>query len=359
MAIFSLDGIQVSAVSACVPARIRDNNDYDYIPAEDRRLLIRTTGIEQVRVAGAATTTTDLCAAAANRLLADDSPHQPDEIDIVILVSQSPDYRLPASSILLQDRLGLGRDVIAFDIGLGCSGYVHGLSVMGGLLRSLGLRKGLLLAGDISTWNCSPRDKSTYPLFGDAGAATIVETSDDALPMWFSLNTDGSGYEAIMVPGGGMRNRLAPDSFNEEEQEPGVVRSPLHLHLDGMAVFSFGITRVPESVRELTEAFSLDLDSIDHFVMHQANRILNETIRKKLNVPAEKVPYSLPHFGNTSSSSIPLTLVANLRDELEEQDQNLLLTGFGVGLSWANVFLPTRGIFCPPLIELDDDNRTV
>jgi 3-oxoacyl-[acyl-carrier-protein] synthase-3 len=170
-----------------------------------------------------------------------------------------------------------------------------------------------LLTGDTVSKLCSLKDKSTYPLFGDAGTATAIEFKENEKGFLFHTETDGSGFKTIIVPDGGYRNMINPDSCIDKEISEGIIRNDLNLILDGMDIFTFGISKAPESVNKLIDYFNLNKNTIDYFVFHQANKFMNEKIRKKLKIPEEKVPYSLKNFGNTSSATIPLTIVTELR----------------------------------------------
>jgi len=351
MAQFSIDGIRLSGLAAAVPKTVVSNADYEFLTERERRLLIKTTGVEQRRVAPVGMTTSDMCFAAAEALLKK-LKWQKDEVEILVFLSQSRDFYLPATSIVLQDRLGLPKTCMAFDIGLGCSGFVYGLSVVASLMRTTGLKKALLMMGDVSSATCAYEDKSTYPLFGDAGTVTALELDEAAAPMHFNLKSDGSGYKAIIIPDGGIRNRVSPESFVKEPLGPGIERSKLNLWLDGVEVFNFSITKVHPMVKELWETCGQSEEDTDYFIMHQANKLMNESIRKKLKFPPEKVPYNLDRFGNTSSASIPLTLITELAEQMNEKPLQLLLAGFGVGLSWGAVSLGTSQPVVVPLIEL-------
>ncbi len=351
MAIFCTKNTQIVGISACVPKQATSNHNYAHIPAKERELLIKTTGIESRRVATGEQCTSDMCFEAARTLLKS-ALWSPESIDVLIWVSQSPDYHLPATSIILQDKLGLPKTSLAFDINLGCSGYVYGLSVMANMLQGGQLKRGLLLVGDKSTSGTSYQDKSTYPLFGDAGTATLLEYSESAAPMFFNLQSDGSGKNAIIIPDGGMRNPLSDDSFVVKEYEGGLVRHRKHLWLDGLEVFNFSLREVAPNVNALLSHLGHDIDNYDYFVFHQANKLMNESIRKKLRLPPEKVPYTLPKFGNTSSASIPLTMVCELSGALSAGKHRLLLSAFGVGLSWGSASVETKHLICPLLIEI-------
>jgi len=206
--------------------------------------------------------------------------------------------------------------------------------------------------GDTPTKACAFTDKSTYPLFGDAGTATALEYAENVESMLFGMSSDGSGYKAIIINDGGYRNPVTPSSLESIVRDEGIESNNLQLILDGMDVFAFGIKRAPESVNKLIEEFYLEKDQINYFLFHQANLFMNEQIRKKLKLPAEKVPYSLKNFGNTSSASIPLTMVTQMKNELETKSLNHIACGFGVGLSWGSVYFETDKIICSELVEI-------
>lgn len=348
---FEINNITLSGITAAVPKNTVYNKDYNLLSESEKKLLIKTTGVESKRVATKGVTTSDLCFKAANMLL-EDLNWSRDEVEVLIFLSQSRDYYLPATSIILQDRLKLNKQCMAFDIGLGCSGYVYGLSIISSLMSAANLKKGMLLVGDISSITCSKEDKSTYPLFGDAGTATAFEYNTEAEKLKFNLRSDGSGFDTIIIPAGGVRNVVTKDAFEKKEIEKGIVRNNLNLALKGLDVFNFSVNEVPKQVNDFFNTYGLDNNNIDFFVMHQANKLMNETIRKKLKIDASKVPYSLKEFGNTSSASIPLTIVTQLADLARNQPLNLLLSGFGVGLSWGTAMVSTNKIICSELIEV-------
>lgn len=351
MAFFSVENINVLGVSACVPKHKEKNLEYDWISVKERELLIKTTGIAERRVAQNGVCTSDMCFEAAQKLLSDLNVNK-NEIDVLIFVSQSPDYILPATGIILQDRLGLPKTTMAFDMQLGCSGYLYGLNVLCNLINGGKLRKGLLLVGDVSSFSQSEQDKSTYPIFGDAGTATLVEYDEFANTIDFNLQSDGAGHRAIIINDGGLRNPYNSNSDKLDKIGEGIIKSKRNLNLDGIEVFNFSIREAPKSTKELLEKIDKTANDFDFFLFHQANKIMNETIRKKLNLPIEKVPYSLQNFGNTSSASIPLTIVTQLRDSLKNRKAALFLSAFGVGLSWGAASLIVDNLYCSELIEI-------
>lgn len=349
MAQFSLRGAKVCGIAATVPKTKESNRDYELLSDAERSMFIRTTGIEERHVAINGETTGDLCVNSAEVLIRDLNWNK-EEIDLLIFVSQSPDHFLPATSIIAQDRLGLKKSTAAFDINLGCSGYVYGLSVAASMMATGGFRKALLLVGDISTAALNRKDKSTWPLFGDCGTATAIEYNRD-YEMHFNLQSDGSGKEAIIIPHGGIRHPITEESLVEKEYEPGITRHLRNLWLNGLDVFNFSVREAPPNVNELLSVSGKSAEQVDFLIMHQANFLMNETIRKKLKFPAEKTPYTLKQYGNTSSASIPLTIVHQLSAE-KDQHRNLLLAAFGVGLSWGSCYLETDNLVCPPVQQL-------
>lgn len=350
MAFITVPNISIKAISACVPKNAESNYDYDWISNEERALLVKTTGIEKRRVANENICTSDMCFQAAQQLITDLNIDK-NEIDVLLFVSQTLDYFLPATGIILQDRLGLSKSTMAFDIVLGCSGYVYGLSVISSLISTGKFKKGLLLVGDKSTFSLSKKDKSTYPLFGDAGTATLIEYDENAAQVYFNLQSDGAGYKAIYIPEGGTRARWNENTDKPIEIEKGIIRSKANLWLDGLEVFNFSLREAAPNINDLLNYTNTTIHDYNYFIFHQANKLMNESIRKKLKLPPEKVPYSLHHFGNTSSASIPLTMVTQLNNK-NISNNNFIFSAFGVGLSWASCALKNTNIKLLPLLEI-------
>jgi len=352
MAFQEFKTVQIDGVSACVPANIEENAGLDlFANSEEYEKFVATTGIERRHVVTEGVCASDLCLAAAEKLIAELNWDKND-IECLIFVSQTPDYKLPATSCVLHGKLGLSKNCMTFDISMGCSGWVYGVSTLASILSSGNIKKGLLLIGDTVTRTKSPLDKSTYPLFGDAGTATALSYNENASPLQMALFTDGLSYDAIMIEDGGYRNPVNEKSFEYVDYGNGIVRNKLQSVLDGSSVFTFGISKAPQSVNALIEHFEIDKDTVDYFVFHQANMLMNEKIRTKLKLPEEKVPYILKDFGNTSSTSIPLTLVNNIGDKFNDSEVKILACAFGVGLSWGVVYTNFSKITCCKLIEV-------
>ncbi|MFC1224270.1 ketoacyl-ACP synthase III [Pedobacter sp. BG31] len=351
MACFTIPNVKLVGISACVPEKVISNLDHPYFSTEQMTPFVNSTGVNQRYIATEEQTTADLCYKAAEDLIAK-LGWEKSEIDLLILVTQTADYKLPVTSAILQDRLNLPTTCLAMDIPLGCSGYVYGVSTIASLINAGAARKGLLLVGETNSKVVSPFDKSTEPLFGDAGTASAFEFDANAVPIPFSLGTDGSGYKAIIIPAGGARTKTDETSLKFEQVEDGINRNQCSLVMDGMDVFSFGISRAPSAVRELLEYTNKETEEIDYFVFHQANLFMNKKIVKKLKIPEEKVPYTLDKYGNTSSATIPLTIVSELKDKLSSGRHQTLCCGFGVGLSWGTMVLNTENLIVTDITQI-------
>lgn len=352
MAFLEFKNVRIAGIAAGVPENVVDN--YTLQPGEDissdytAGAFVETTGIKERRCSETLTTS-DLCFAAAEKLI-DNLGWNKSEIEALVFVSQTADYILPATACILQDRLGLPKECYAEDIALGCSGWVYGLSNVAALVSSGSIKKALLLAGDAKKRSKMKRD----PLFGDAGTATAIEYVEGEKGFKFHLGTDGSGFDAIIAPDGGARNQVSPKSFDLKEYEGKMMHS-LQTHMKGMDVFSFGITTAPKSVKKLAERFGFNYLDADYIIFHQANMKMNNQIVKKLKLSPEKVPSCMYEFGNTSSASIPLTIVSQLKGKFENKPTVFICCGFGVGLSWGTVLIETKGIVISELVNVKDD----
>ena len=349
MAYAVLRNVRYAGLASCVPSESVSNLDGPPEQRAERERLVRNIGIDHRRVCAPGVCFSDLAQRSAEVLL-DKLGWDRSEIDAVVVVTQSSDYTYPGTAVLMQDRLGLPQSCLAFDINLGCSGYPYGLFVVGSMMSAGHLRKALLLVGDKST-NTDSKDMGFVVLFSDAGTATALEYDESAPPMHFDMHSDGSGYKAIYCPAGGNRLPVEKHHLDRVRGADGVLRRGIDIVLDGPAILNFSITRVPPAVNALLSAAGVDAESIDYFVFHQANRMINETIRKKLKLPVEKVPSTLLDFGNTSSASIPLTMTMHTRERLVGPGGKALLSGFGVGLSWSTCIMDVRGAIMPALVE--------
>lgn len=338
MSNISIHNVIIKGVSAAVPKQVIPNNN---------SRLEKITGISQKRISPPNVFTSDLCYEAAFKLI-NDLNIDSNEIGILIFISQTPDYRLPVTSAIIQNKLNLPQTTICFDIPLGCSGYTYGLYVISSLLKNSNLKYGLLLAGDTISKEVYFKDNSTFPLFGDAGTATLVELDlKQSHPMVFNLGTDGSGYNSIIIPHGGSRYPISNESNLENKDENGNVRRLRDLYLDGGKVFDFGTNKISNVLKDFIQSNQKEIDCL---ILHQANKLMNDRITNKVGIPIEKSLSSLNEFGNTSSATIPLTMVTKLNTL--SSYKNILMCGFGVGLSWASVLIHQKNIHCSNLIEI-------
>ena len=352
MAFLEIRNVRIAGIATGVPKFVANNLrplEDDGISSEySPEAFVETTGVLERRVSDYLTTS-DLCYKAAERLISD-LGWDKTEIEAIVFVSQTPDYFLPATACILQDRLGLSKECYAEDLSLGCSGWVYGLSTVASIVSAGSIKKALLMVGDARKRVQSSKD----PLFGYAGTVTAIEYAEGIESLKFHFGTDGSGFDAIITPDGGSRNRLSPESFKTEVVE-GKQLHRLQARMKGMDVFSFGITTAPRSVKGLSEHFGFDYLQFDWFVFHQANMKMNKMIAKKLKLPPEKVPSSMAHFGNTNGASIPVTIVTELKGKVENQPTSFICCGFGVGLSWGTVAFKTEKIVISDLVEVADE----
>lgn len=335
MSNMTFKGVGVTAIAAAVPQRVVVNREYTEVwSAEDAAAIVEKTGIEERRFADAETCASDLCFAAAQKLLIDNDIDR-SEIDLLVFISQTPDYRMPATSITLQHRLGLSNSCIAFDITLGCSAFLYGMSVVFSMVQAGGIRKALILDGETRSKVYSPKDRRSAFLFGDGGVAALVEKNEKFDESYFSMNSDGSRADLIMIKGGGYRHPSSVETLQEKQvDEYGNMRTDEQGYMRGGDVFNFVIREIPKNIKRTLEYAGKSTADIDFFMFHQANNFINSYIAKKMKLDAEKIPSTIAKFGNTSSVSVPLTIVSELKGKLDGE-KTLLLSAFGVGMSWA------------------------
>ena len=320
MAFLEFKNVRIAGIAAGVPKQIFSNlhpDESDCISSEYApEDFVKVTGVKERRVSDTLTTS-DLCYEAAEKLIADLKWNK-EEIGAIVFVSQTADYWLPATSLLSTGEI----------------------------------KKALLLVGD-----AKKRIEATHdPLFGHAGTATAIEYVEGASGFKFHFGTDGSGYDAIIIPDGGARNQVSLKSFETTEIE-GKMMNRLQTRMKGMDVFSFGITTAPKSIKKLGEHYGFNYQEADFFVFHQANMKMNNMIIKKLKLDVDKVPSCMYHFGNTSSASIPLTIVSQLKGRFEDRPTKFICCGFGVGLSWGTVAFETENMIVSDLVEVEENTN--
>ena len=351
MAYLKIENVAIKGISACVPSNIEENIDLPVFEEGEAQRVIDQTGIARKHVVTQGITALDLCKVAMEKLL-EELNWEKESIDVAMFVSTTFDHIIPPNSCILQGILGLSEDTMCVDLRQGCPGWTIGMTTLSSLLSNGCIKRGILLVGDTPTLSHSPLDKETRPLFGDAGTATALEFDETANPIEFYHGSRGKDYKSIFAESGGYRNMTDEEALKYVEYGKNIQRRGIDVVMDGMSVFGFGLSMGPKSVNNLCEHFEIDKDKIDYFLFHQANRYMNDKIRKKLKIDESKVPYSMQNFGNTSCASIPLTLVSQCNEEYSSKRLNSVACAFGVGLAWGCVHFETDNIVCPQLITL-------
>lgn len=342
MAQCCLQHVLIRGIATCTGQVVRAIDEDAPLYADDPLQLDRlkrVLGLVTRHIALPGTTTLDLCEQAAGTLLGA-CRVEPQTLDALICVTQTPDHLQPSNANILHGRLGLEKRAAAFDINQGCAGWVYGLYVAGLMVESGGCERVILLVGDTMTHAINHRDRAVVPLFGDAGTATLVERVPEPRPSWFSLHCDGKNWEYIKLSAGGYRLPKSAKTALESKDQDGNWRSDDDLWMNGMEIFNFSVREVPSSVRALAAYAGVGLESIEYLVFHQANRFIVENLARQLRVPLSKVPRDTAgKYGNQSSASIPATLCDALQEPLMSGSCRVLCSGFGVGLSWANCLI--------------------
>ena len=334
-----ISNVRIAGVVSTVPKTIRTLDDDVASFGEEALKISENTGVKKRHVATNGECTSDLCLVAGKQLL-DKLNWSPDTVGALIFVTQTPDYILPATACILQKALGLTKTCAALDVNLGCSGYVYGLWLAASLIASGGVEKVLILVGDTISHVVSPYDRSTAMLFGDAGTATALEKAQGgAAPMFFKLGTDGKGAQNLIVSAGGFRQPCSIETKERIGDIQGNLRGLEDLYMNGPEIFTFVINEIIPLISSILTYAGLSINTVDAFVMHQANLFMLQYVAKRLNIPAEKILLTLAEYGNTSSASIPLTITHHFSGKNRALNTQLVLVGFGVGYSWGAVAL--------------------
>lgn len=352
MAKARIRNIAVKGISCALPTtRVDSIRRYKDFGKEAVDKIIDKTGVQSIYKSHEKQTASDLAYVAAKNLLKE-KDIDPNSIEALILVTQTPDYRLPATACVLQYRLGLPEECICFDINLGCSGYVYGLYSISSIMNNSNVKRALLLVAETPTKRISPLDRSLSMLFGDCGTATLLEKNDLAKPIFFAFKTLGDRFKKIIVPAGGYRNFNAP--VERTVWADGNIRSDYDTYMNGQDVFSFSISEVPQFIKEFMSDLNTDESDYDYIVLHQANQYILKQIGRKLKADISKIPISMIHYGNTSNTSIPLTLAYLKSQDRVMEEKKILMSGFGVGLSWAAAQVSINFDDILPIVHTDD-----
>lgn len=333
MALSKFSGPEIVGIVNVVPQNTEDNLALDLLSLDERIALVDHTGIRFRKVASPTDSIEMYVEKAVSRLL-EKMKWNASEIDVFICVTQSQQMPIPSISCRIHGNLKMGSQTLCYDMNSGCSGFVYGLNTVYALLAGMGKVNGkaILCCGDLSTHLIEPNDKSVRPIFSDGVAAVAIENSVDEASnaSFFNLETDGSGQHAIE-----MQTTFKNENF---------------MRLNGIDVFNYSVRSVPQNITDLFQFAGISPETVDLFVFHQANKLINESIRKKLNVPAEKVPYSLYDYGNTASASIPMTIATDWKRDSMNSGW-LLLSGFGVGFSIGSALVHFNPLSCDGPIE--------
>lgn len=341
----------IVGIASAVPSYEFDNLNYDILTEDKLRKFIEVTGVKKRRIVKYQLCTSDLAISAGERLLKDLNWNKKD-LDFVILITQTPDFLTPATSIIIQNKLGLKKEIFALDINLGCSGFPYGISIINSLMDAYGFSKGLLFIGDVSSKLCNYKDKSTWPLFGDACSAIAFEKGHKK-KIISDFYSDGSGYKDIIVPSHSLsgREKLNKSSF-DEITDKDLTRNNVNMHLNGANIYSFAISNVSKKIKELIGFYKLDVTLLKYCFLHQANKLINDSIESKIDIKTMKFPSSIENFGNTSSATIPMTITVNFQKN--KLNGLSILCGFGVGLSLSTVIIDFNDVFISKLVEVKE-----
>lgn len=352
MSFSHFDSVKIKAISSCVPKTICNNLDYPHLFSEkEKKRLIKLTGIKQRRIASQDVCASDLGYVAAEKLLTD-VDFDRKQIKHLIFLSQTPDYKIPFTSNIIQDKLGVSNDCSCLDINAGCNGFISGMMTAYALQQSLSEGSVLLIVAETMSKILSPKDRATTLLFGDAASAILLEKANSE-KSYFSSYSDGSKYEVIAIPEGGSRKPFTASSLNNIIDDEGNEKNGTQLKMDGPAVFDFTMKEVIPSMNEIYSYFGINKDQISYFAFHQSNRFILQQFANSMGIGSDRLLINIDRFGNTSGVSIPLLLTT----ELCENDKKGLVhcIGYGAGLSWGNCILDLSNTEILPLIELTND----
>lgn len=352
MAFLKVSNVAIRGISACVPPYVEENREIPFYTAEEAEKVIETTGVERKHIVKDGITASDLCLKAAEKLI-NELKWERESIDAICYVTQTPDYLNQPTGFVIHDKMNLSADCMVLDLFHGCPGWVVGLNTLSSLMSSGSIKRALLLDGDNVTLEMIALDRESRPLFGDCGTVTALEFDESAPAMYFNHGTNSKDGKALIHNEGGSRNPYTMETVETELKLRSGELSPEDVNvdtMDGMSVFSFGITTPPKSIKKLLEELNIDIDDVDKVVLHQANLFMLKKIIKKLKIDSSKAPSCLKEYGNTTSTSIPLTIVSQCKNDYEHNKLKSVVCGFGTGLSWATAYFETNDLIIPEVI---------
>ncbi len=345
---------RISGILTIVPANersfIEEMKNFKFPEARSLKLK-EVMGFDKHRIVEPGVCVSDLAVSGMEHLFKKGQLRR-DEIDALILVTQSPDYFMPPTSSVIHGRLNLKQDIFCMDINQGCAGFVIGLLQAFLLLEQQSIQKVVLINADVISRKTSPKDRNSYPLVGDAASITVVERDVEDSIIHANLKMDGSRNEVLMIPAGGFRTPSTPDTAVLEDVGDNNLRAKDHLRMDGSAVFNFVQTEVPPLIKGLLAFAGVSMESVDYLFCHQANRFMLQKLADKMGVPYAKMPSNVvEHFGNSSGVTIPTAITFNLQDRLITEKFKVCIAGFGVGLTWGAVLLNLGHVNFSEMIE--------
>ena len=346
-----IENIKIKGIACALPiTKINSIDRKKDFGKETVHKIIKAIGIETIYKVSEKQTASDLAFVAAKTAIKNNNIDI-NSIGALILVTQTPDYRSPATSFVLQHRLGLSEECLCFDINLGCPGYISGLYTITSIMKNSNVKRGLLLVAETPTKRISPLDRSLSMMFGDCGTATLIEKDNNVKPIIFSFKSFGERFKKIIIPAGGYRNLNA--STKRVLWADGNIRSDYDTYMNGQDVFAFSVLEVPKYINEFMEENNASQKDYNYIVLHQANQYILKQISKKIKTDLSKIPISMRYYGNTGSTSIPLTL-SYLASHGIEGENRFLLSGFGIGLSWgiSDIYINSKSIL--PVIHTDE-----
>jgi 3-oxoacyl-[acyl-carrier-protein] synthase III len=347
---FSFSGKRIAGVLTVLPANERsfmdDMKNFDF-PEEKSLKLKKVMGYDKHRIVKDETCVSDL-AAHGFRHLFDKGLVKPDELDALVVITQSPDYFIPPTSNVLQGMLNLKQDMLCVDIVQGCAGFVVGLIQSFMMLEQASINKVALVNADVLSRKVSPKDKNSFPLIGDAACITIVEKADDRQPIHANLKMNGTQRDALMIPAGGFRMPSTPETAVVEDVGDNNYRAKDNLTMNGTAVFNFVQVEVPPMIESLLQQAALPVEQVDYFMFHQPNKFMLQKLADRMRVSRERLPSNVvENFGNASGATIPTNITFNLAQPLLNGSLKLCMAGFGVGLTWASLIMQVGQLaFC-------------
>jgi len=345
---------RISGILVVVPANercfVEEMRNFNFPEARSLKLK-EVMGFDKRRIVPPGVCVSDLAVFGMEHLFAQGRLNR-DEIDALLLVTQTPDHFMPATSSIIQGRLGLKQDMICLDINQACAGFVIGLMQAFMLLEQESVRKVVLINADVLSRKASPRDRNIYPLIGDAASITLVERDEQDSVIYASLKSDGTRAEALIIPAGGLRQPSTAETAVLEDVGDNNLRAKDHVFMDGSAIFNFVQTEVPPLIESLLARAGVTADQVDYFLCHQPNRFMLQKLADKMKVSYDRMPNNIvENFGNSGSVTIPTLIAFNLGERLARERLRVCLAGFGGGLTWATMLLNLHNLNLNTLIE--------